>query len=375
MHDTAYRIGGLVINTYLPATQARILEIGALDVNGSLRDHSLPNTEYVGLDFEAGKGVDHVITGLNDWNVPDDYFDLVIASSVFEHDPTYWKTFITMCRKAKQGGFVYISAPSNGTVHRYPQDYWRFYPDAGLALEQVARAEGIDLTLIESFIAERENDIWNDFCAVFRIGSNAQQTDYDFVHGKVPVTNVITWHSPLVIDQVNDPEDVRLLHRSLEEGNTLRSEGNTLRSEGEAMRMKLASLTSQVDELSTQNAVLEQRLQDRFKEITNLTAFIQERDKAIAAEHARAEWLRQVLLVLTRGYSRSIKARLGSLLPVWFNKRSHKARLRKQGLFDAADYKAVNPDVARKRVDPLRHYLNRGLAEGRSRGRLGGRGY
>lgn len=361
MHDTAHRIGGLVMDTYLPASPARILEIGALDVNGSLRDHSPRNAEYVGLDFEAGKGVDHVITGLDDWNVPDGHFDLVMASSVFEHDPTYWKTFIAMCRKAKSGGYVYVSAPSNGIIHRYPKDYWRFYPDAGLALEQIARTEGIELTLIESFIAEREADIWNDFCAVFQIEARTGGINRDFVHKKVPVTNVVTWRSSLVIDPVECPEDMRLLERSREDGRTLQREVEAVREE--------------LHKLREQNAALEQRLQDRFIEIAGLTRLIQERDQAIATEGARAEWLRQVLLVLTRGYSRSIKARLGDILPVWFSKRNQKALLRRQGLFDATDYGAVNPDVVRKGADPLRHYVNRGMAEGRSRGRFGGRGF
>ncbi|WP_226018775.1 bifunctional 2-polyprenyl-6-hydroxyphenol methylase/3-demethylubiquinol 3-O-methyltransferase UbiG [Novosphingobium sp. FKTRR1] len=217
MHDTAYRIGGLVMETYLPATPASILEIGSQDVNGSLRDHAPRNAAYVGLDFEAGKGVDIVVTGLDDWTVPDAHFDLVMASSVFEHDKAFWQTFLVMCQKTKPGGHIYVSAPSNGTVHRYPQDYWRFYPDSGLALQDWARAQGFDIQMIESFICEREQDVWNDFSAVFRIGGSNAELNRDFVHAKVSATNVLTWRTSQVINPVEDSQDTRLLRDAREE--------------------------------------------------------------------------------------------------------------------------------------------------------------
>ena len=42
----------------------------------------------------------------------------------------FWVTFAEMARVVKAGGFVYISVPVNGPVHRHPMDCWRFYPDA-----------------------------------------------------------------------------------------------------------------------------------------------------------------------------------------------------------------------------------------------------
>jgi len=217
MHDTAYRIGGLVMDTYLPSYPAKILEIGAQNVNGSLRDHAPRNAEYTGLDFEAGEGVDLVVTGLDDWSVPDKHFDMVMASSVFEHDKAFWRTFLVMCAKTKPGGHIYISAPSNGTVHRYPQDYWRFYPDAGLALEEWACNEGFDVTLIESFVAERQDDVWNDFCAVFRCGASNSDLNRDFVFEKVEAKNALTWRSSQIFNPVDDSEDTRLLAAARED--------------------------------------------------------------------------------------------------------------------------------------------------------------
>jgi SAM-dependent methyltransferase len=323
--------------------------------------------EYVGLDFEAGDGVDIVITGRDDWNVPDDYFDLVMASSVLEHDPEFWKTFVAMCRKTKSGGHLYISAPSNGTVHRYPKDYWRFYPDAGLALCETARAEGLHVTLVESFVAERESDGWNDFCAIFRIGEHAQGLNSDFVYARVPYTNAIDWRSADVVNSIEAPEDARLLRTARDQGHILRLEGEALRQqldgmrdahlrEKEAFAATQARLTVEMTELETARRTLEanlldahvrqqaavatieglknelaetidmleaeraqaqahhreietlidqkfasdQRLNERFREIAGLTRLIQERDQQIAREEAKAEWLRQMVAVVSR---------------------------------------------------------------------------
>ncbi len=60
MHDTAFRIGKLAMNIYADLASASVLEIGSMEVNGALRDHALPTTNYVGMDLEEGKGVDIV---------------------------------------------------------------------------------------------------------------------------------------------------------------------------------------------------------------------------------------------------------------------------------------------------------------------------
>ena len=67
----------------------------------------------------------------------------------------------------REGGFAYISAPANGWYHGYPFDHWRFYPDAGLALEAWGRRSGHVVSLVESFIAPQQDSIWNDCVMVF----------------------------------------------------------------------------------------------------------------------------------------------------------------------------------------------------------------
>lgn len=214
MHDTAFRIGALVLNAYCTLADADILEIGAYDVNGTLRDHILPTTRYTGVDFEAGPGVDVVVEPGQPYPVPDEAFDIVMATSVLEHDGMFWMTFLEMCRKAKPGGCVYVSAPANGMIHRYPEDNWRFYPDSAKSLMRWAQSQGQDVILAESFTAERENDHWNDFCAIFRKGPITQPMSSQFVHLQVPCTNVFTWQSDEMIKARPETEDMLLLTSS-----------------------------------------------------------------------------------------------------------------------------------------------------------------
>jgi hypothetical protein len=75
-----------------------------------------------------------------------------------------------MARVTKSGGYIYINVPSNGDYHRFPTDNWRFYPDAGLALQTWANHAGQSVTLVESFVARRRKDSWNDTVLVFARG-------------------------------------------------------------------------------------------------------------------------------------------------------------------------------------------------------------
>ena len=167
MHDTALEIGKAFFDIYWHPSFGSILDVGSKDVNGSLRSIAPKNSIYVGMDQESGKGVD-VIS--NRFPFKDESFDCIISSSCFEHDPMFWVTFIGCCRVLKPEGFIYINAPSNGPVHNHPVDCWRFYPDAGYALEKWAFQKGFRLSLIESFTAKSKKDVWNDYVMVFGKG-------------------------------------------------------------------------------------------------------------------------------------------------------------------------------------------------------------
>jgi len=217
MHKSAYEIGGKFINRYWRSDMSSILEIGSMDVNGKLRDFQPQSSSWLGVDLEAGRGVDIVLNGNHILPFPDAEFDLVIASSVFEHDPFFWKTFTEMVRVTKPNGYIYISAPSNGVVHRYPLDIYRFYPDTGHSLKEWAQIEYPELRLVESFIADQNYENgeplearWNDFTAVFQRGETKHE---NFIYLDTPSKNV--WANNSFIESTFDsiPEDKHIIEK------------------------------------------------------------------------------------------------------------------------------------------------------------------
>jgi SAM-dependent methyltransferase len=94
-------------------------------------------------------------------------FDIVVSTSAFEHDAMFWLTFLEMCRVLREGGYLYLNAPSKGGYHQHPIDAWRFFPDAGIALRDWARLNAHEIDLLESFITQNKDDIWNDCVMIF----------------------------------------------------------------------------------------------------------------------------------------------------------------------------------------------------------------
>lgn len=89
----------------------RVLEVGAYDVNGSVRPF-FAATHYVGLDLIEGPGVDVVCSG-HEFRSPE-RFDTVISTECFEHNPFYLETFRNMIRHARDGGMVLFTCASEG---------------------------------------------------------------------------------------------------------------------------------------------------------------------------------------------------------------------------------------------------------------------
>jgi SAM-dependent methyltransferase len=162
----------------------RILDVGAMDVNGTLRSIAPAGCVYTGLDLAEGPGVDCVLDaspmGRGTFPFSNGSFDLVVSTSCFEHDPAFWVTFAEMARVVRAGGFIYVSVPANGPYHGHPGDCWRFYADAGKALAAWAQrlyglsyGVGFAIELVESFLMAPQQDIWIDNVMVFAKGPQA----------------------------------------------------------------------------------------------------------------------------------------------------------------------------------------------------------
>jgi len=208
MHKSAYISGRKFFERYVASSSSSILEIGSYDVNGTLRDFQPKGSTWLGVDLETGPGVDLVIENTSDLPFTDESFDYVVASSVFEHDPIFWKTFAEMIRVLKSGGCIYINSPSNGMVHRYPIDVYRFYPDAGKALEKWGKSIRSDIYLIESFIGLHDTEPWSDFCAVFGKGRRSSNQS---IYSDSSCENVWDGDTFLAHTFQEFPEDQRLV--------------------------------------------------------------------------------------------------------------------------------------------------------------------
>lgn len=174
MHPTAMHNGKMFFDTYAAKLgQGTVLDIGAQDLNGSLRTVCPPALTYVGVDFVPGKGVEVVLDDPYLLPFPDNSVDAVVSSSCFEHSELFWVLFLEIMRVLKAPGLFYLNVPSNGSFHRHPVDCWRFYPDSGGALIKWAARNGFDACLLESYVSRQNGDIWNDFVAIFLKGAGA----------------------------------------------------------------------------------------------------------------------------------------------------------------------------------------------------------
>ncbi len=185
MHPSAMELGKLFFDAYvMPERQVTVIDIGAQNINGSLKEVCPAQVNYIGVDCMGGEGVDIVLEDPYRLPFADLSVDIVVCSSVFEHAEFFWEIFLEVIRVLKTDGLLYINVPSNGYIHRYPVDCWRFYPDAGLALVAWAKRKGYSPALLESFInlrpagdlEEVPSAIWNDFVAVFLKDQSARQT-------------------------------------------------------------------------------------------------------------------------------------------------------------------------------------------------------
>ncbi|MFW2446062.1 MAG: methyltransferase domain-containing protein [Qipengyuania pacifica] len=251
MHDTALKIGRAAIEIYANGNSP-ILEVGSLDVNGSLRQFAPDGTSYVGVDLVPGKSVDIVVEAGKALPFKDEAFDLILASSVFEHDPAFWQTFLELARLLRDGGHLYINAPSNGTVHRYPEDHWRFYPDSGRALEKWSSSQGLQMELIESFTASRENDIWNDFVAVFRKGNKDGKLHGRFLYSEFKGKNVWLRGAPELIEASSETQDMELFREEKRKVEEIESKITDVRAETHAANQKIRTLEESLRQTSGQ---------------------------------------------------------------------------------------------------------------------------
>lgn len=126
MHESVLNFGQSALTPEM-ITGKNVLEVGSLNVNGSLRAYIEGHNpaSYRGIDIQAGPGVDLVVAP--DAAMGDREFDLIVSTEMLEHAPDWRAAIRSMKAALKPGGWLLITTRSVGFPwHEYPGDHWRF---------------------------------------------------------------------------------------------------------------------------------------------------------------------------------------------------------------------------------------------------------
>lgn len=111
-----------------------ILEVGSRDYGNTQNFRELySGQQYLGIDMQAGKGVDQVLDLADNFESIDNAlqgqrFKTVICMSVLEHCRDPFKMAKNIQSLMADDGVLLVSVPFSWEIHGYPDDYWRFTP-------------------------------------------------------------------------------------------------------------------------------------------------------------------------------------------------------------------------------------------------------
>ena len=148
--------------------------------------------------------------------------------------------------------------------------------------------------------------------------------------------------------------DAELLPRIKDELDQLKSKNSTLQREASETTCQLQKARTAADTIAAYKRQIESQLEERFREIAALTRLLEQKQKPRKRLHI---WLKAFRMAINPFRWSRLKREL------MLNREMSK--IEQSGRFDAIWYLTSYPDVAAAGVDPLRHYVEFGAAEGR----------
>lgn len=106
MHASAWKFCEYAINALRSFMTGIIIEVGSVDINGSVRKLVPEASSYIGYDVAPGKGVDIVGT-FHEQDIPDESVDVVLTTEALEHD-MHWRLTVRKCLDVLKPGGIYI---------------------------------------------------------------------------------------------------------------------------------------------------------------------------------------------------------------------------------------------------------------------------
>jgi ubiquinone/menaquinone biosynthesis C-methylase UbiE len=138
-----------------------VIDIGGANINGAYADiFSGKEFVYKSADISSAENIDIILKDPYKLPFQDGSIDILISGQVFEHVEFFWLLFAEMVRVLKEDGLIFLIAPSQGKIHRYPVDCYRFYPDSYRALAKYTKC-----TLFDVWRDKRGP--WKDIVGVF----------------------------------------------------------------------------------------------------------------------------------------------------------------------------------------------------------------
>ncbi len=152
-----------------------VLEVGSKDYGNTENLRSLFSGEtYVGIDMEAGKGVDHVLDLTRPFEeieatLNGQRFRTIFCLSVLEHCSQPFAMADNMTRLLEPDGRIYVSVPFAWKFHGYPSDYWRFTHEG---VKQLFPNIEFDVNCSSTTTIGDFRDVDNDLCRIQVKGSS-----------------------------------------------------------------------------------------------------------------------------------------------------------------------------------------------------------
>jgi SAM-dependent methyltransferase len=142
-----------IVSTSIPILDP-ICEFGALQVAGQEGFADLrplfPAKEYIGCDMREGLGVDKVIN-LHDIALTSESIGTVLCLDTLEHVEYPRSALEEIHRILKPEGVAIITSVMNFQIHDYPDDYWRFTPEAFKSILKPFSSSFVGFAGIEDF--------------------------------------------------------------------------------------------------------------------------------------------------------------------------------------------------------------------------------